>query len=188
MKPAKERIIYNNYDLWEQYAEDARATLELDYDPEEITEAMIWDEIYQLDYMNWEADKERLTAFFENRACILCGCVGRWNGNFSAGTVFYDFMKMFYTAAKDCDYWKIWDENGHFYMKCSHHDGTNIFEIKEITDKGISLLGNWEYNYDDPRTEEEIHSTIFNNNFYSRLLHFAHTVFGCRKTEVIRNA
>jgi hypothetical protein len=183
MKNAKQRVIYDNYDLWEQYAEDARAALELDYNPEEITDCMIWDEIYFYDENTWGEEFHALSDFFDGKSCLLVGTVGRWNGTFSAGTVFYDFEKMFYEAVKDCDYWKIWDENGRFFLECSHHDGTNMFEIKEITDKGISLLDKWEYDFNDPRTEEQIHETIFNNNFYSRLLHYAHKQWGCKKEE-----
>lgn len=181
---AKERVIYDNYDLWETLHEAARETLEDRYPPEEITENMMWDEIYDIDQYDWEDIRDELQRFFNGRDWLLMGSVGRWNGNFTAGTVFYDFEKMFYDAARDCDYWKIWDENGHFYFKCSHHDGTNIFEIKRITDRGADLLEKWEYDYDDPRTEEQIHTAIFQNNFYSALPHFAHNVYGCKKREV----
>lgn len=183
MKQAKQRLIYDNYDLWETYSQDAREYLEENHKPEEITDSMIWDEIYFQDRVNWEDELENLKQWFVGYRFLLCGTVGRWNGSFAAGTVFDDFEKTFYEAIRDCDYWKIWDENGHLYIKCSHHDGTNFFEIKRITERGCNLLEKWEYDYDDPRTEEQIHWTIWNNNFYSALPHFAHNMYGCRKRE-----
>lgn len=47
---------------------------------------------------------------------------------------------MFYKAMTDCDYFRIYDENGHMYLTCSHHDGTNHFEIKIVTEKGYTVL------------------------------------------------
>jgi hypothetical protein len=177
MKKAAERIIYNNYDLWEDYAEDAREILT--ENGEEITDEKIWDQIDFQNEINWEDAQGALTDFFDGENWILFGYTGRWDGNYKAGCVFDDFMKMFYTAAKDCDYVKFWDENGHFYLMCSHHDGTNTYEIRKITDRGSEYLKNWEYNWSDSRTEEYIHDQIIKR--YSTLPHFAHKVYGCPK-------
>lgn len=182
----KERVIYNNYDLWEDYSEDVRDLLieEYGYNPNEITDNIIWDEIYNQDRLNWDDEHERLKEFFtEHGYFMVRGYVDRWDGKYAAGAVFSDFDSMFYDAIKDCDYWKIWDENGHLYLKCSHHDGTNLFEIKQINYKAYDFIDKWNYNWDDPRTEEEIHNIVWCNNFYSGLPHFAHLVYGCKKYE-----
>lgn len=180
----RERIIYNNYDLWEDYADDARAFLAEEYPEEEITDNSIWDEIYFQDNINWEDEHERLKDFFTgNGYFMIRGYVGRWDGRHAAGYVFDDFDDMFYQAVKDCDYIKMWDENGRFYLKCSHHDGTNLFEIKRINQKAYEFIDNWSYSWDDDRTEAEIHSIVWNSNFLSSLPHFAHTVYGCKKRE-----
>jgi len=187
MKQPKERVIYDNYDLWGSLSEAAREYLEEVNDhldlQEEPADSEIWEEIYFLDRINWEEERERLEKYFTGTQYMIRGTVGRWNGTFPAGIVFTDFGKMFSDATTDCDYWKIWDENGHLFIKCSHHDGTNLFEIKRITAPGATLLEKWESDYYDPRTEEEIHATIWNNNFYSALPHFAHNVYGCNKRE-----
>lgn len=183
MKQAKQRVIYDNYDLWEGYAQDSREYLEYDYDAEEISETMIWDEIYMMDHEVWSEELENLKRHFSGGRYLLCGYVGRWNGTFAAGTVFEDFENAFYEAIRDCDYWKIWDENGHLFIKCSHHDGTNLFEIKRVTERGCNLLDKWEYDFNDSRAEEQIHATIWNNNFYSALPHFAYNMYGCKKRQ-----
>lgn len=181
---AKERIIYNNYDLCNMF-DDARAFLLEEHDKDEITDSMVWDEIYFQDSLNWQDESERLTDFFTGHGSFLIrGYVGRWDGDFAAGAVFDNWESMFADATKDCDYVKIWDENGHFYLKCSHHDGTNLFEIKRLSDAGYSFIDNWEYNWDDERSERQIHDIVWNSNFLSSLPHFAHTVYGCRKREV----
>ena len=183
MKKAVQRVVYDNYDLWGDYHEEAREFLEEWHNPDEISESMIWDEIYRIAGYNWLDEKERLTGWLVGYRYMMRGYVGRWNGTSFGGLIFTDFDDAFREATCDCDYWKIWDENGHLFLKCSHHDGTNLFEIKRLTGKGHDLLDRWENDWDDPRSEEEIHTTIWNSNFYSALPHFAHNVYGCKKKE-----
>lgn len=151
-----------------------------DREEEDITEEAIWDMVYFEDETNWTEELERLIDFFNDSIWILVGRVGKWNGTFDAGYVFTDFKKMFYKANKDCVYWKFWDENGHLYYKCTHHDGTNCFEIKKLTDKGEEYLDNWAYGTDN-RTEQYVHNQIMKR--YSVLPRFVETVYGCARVE-----
>ena len=174
-------IIYNNYDLWEDYAEDCKDFLLEEYPDEEINDNALWEEIYFQDNLNWEEEHERLKEFFNGHGYfLLTGTVGRWNGTRAAGYVFNDFDDMFYKAVKDCNYIKLWDENGHFYIECSHHDGTNLFEIKRINEKAYNFIDNWAHNWDDDRTEKQIHNIVWNSNFLSSLPHYARTVYGVK--------
>lgn len=178
----QERVIYNNYDLWEDYADESRAYLMEDTPADEITDNMVWDEIYQYDNFAWDDALYDLKKFFNGHGYFMIrGYVGRWDGEYAAGHIFNNFEDMFYEATIDCDYIKMWDEDGHFYLKCSHHDGTNLYEIKRITDKAYQFADNWAYNWGDERTEKEIHDIIWNSNFMSSLPHFAHNVYGCKK-------
>ena len=181
----KERIIYNNYDLGGMF-DVCRALLEETYKPEEITEEMIWAQVYTENEINWDDERVQLKEFFDGSGpWLLRGNVGRWDGSHAAGHVFTDFDEMFYQAAQDCDYFKIWDENGHFYLQCSHHDGTNTFEIKRITEKAAEMLELWKYDYNDTRTEKELHDIIWDCNFFSGLPHYVHNVYGCKKQEAV---
>lgn len=146
-KIAKPRTIYNNYDLWETYPdEDVKEWLiDNGYEEDEITDNMIIEQRYFQDECDWEWAKENLEEFFRNgNKWILVGQVGRWDGIYRAGTIFDTFDDFFYKATDDCDYIHFYDENGHLYLTCSHHDGTCHYEIKEVTDKGIQYLENWE--------------------------------------------
>lgn len=180
---AKVSVIYNNYDLWNDHAEDARQFL-IDEYPEECPDGepsddAIWDVIYEDDQITWEDERERLRDFFNGRGFWLVrGVVERWNGKSAGGMVFDDFEKMLYTVGKDCDFFKLWDEGGHFYIRCSHHDGTNIFEVKRLSPAGYRFIDNWSYNWQDPRTEAQIHDIVWKSNFLSALPHYAREVFG----------
>ena len=109
MREPKKRIIYSNYDLDEMF-DDARQ--EVIDRGEEPTEAVIWNEIYEMDNLNWEEEKERLTDFFEGGKWIAMGTCGRWNGTFPVGFVFTDFMEFFNKLSRDCDYYEFSDPDG----------------------------------------------------------------------------
>ena len=183
MKRPKERLIYNNYDLWDSYSDEAERWLieQKEMRPEDITEDAIWDEIYEQDEMEWEIANNEMTQFFEQSAAtwLAIGTVGRWDGTFDGGFIFTTFQELLSRVGKDCNYFKFIDKNGHFYVHCSHHDGTNEVEVKRITEAGKRLYENWNYSasarYAYP--EKELHKKIFNR--YSALPNFVHKMFGC---------
>ena len=183
----KSRTIYNNYSLWENYPDEEMKAYLIEnerYETEdEIPDSAIWEARYLYDECDWGMARTELMCFFRDygNKWMIFGEVGRWDGVYKAGTPFDTFDDFFYKATKDCDYIHFYDENGHLYLTCSHHDGTCHYEIKEVTDKGIQYLENWEYDWDDKRTKEYVHTQIFNR--YSRLPRFAERVYGCPKVE-----
>ena len=182
MKIAKARTIYDNYDLSETYSdEDIKDLIKANgYEEEDITESMMWDWRYEESQIDWECQKDELTSFFKGKIVGFFGQIGRWNGVYMAGQI-GEFWELFDKAITDCDYIRLYDENGHFYLTCSHHDGSNHFEVKEITDSGRDYLDRWEWNWDDGRSEQYIHNQIFKR--YSRLPHYAHKQWGCKTRE-----
>lgn len=65
-------------------------------------------------------------------------------------------------------------------LKCSHHDGTNCYEIKKVTQAGIDY---YKARDDECWRNEIIHERTFATNRLTGLPHFAHTVYGCKKVE-----
>ena len=171
---AVERVIYNNYDL-EKYFEDAKEYLIDEYDNEDPTENEIWDEIYRMDELDRDDVFDELKDIFSNGKFIAIGTCGLWTGNYAGGFVFNDFDEMC-SYFSGCDYFKFWDENGHLFVKASHHDGTHYVEVKQLTEKGIKYLENWEYS-DDKRTKQYVYEKLFNDSHYTRLLHVAHRLW-----------
>lgn len=183
MRTPKRRTIFNNYNVTERY-EAARLDI-LEENPDaEPADREIWERVTDMETLDWDDEHARLREFFAGERWLAMGSVGRWTGSHAAGTVFNDWDDFFHDATRDCDYWEIWDENGHFYVRCSHHDGTNNFEIKRLSRRGVEVLENWEWDYTNETPEEIMHDTLFNCNLFSGLPHFAHTVYGCPKMEV----
>lgn len=182
-KVPKTRVIYDNYDLWNTYPDEALKEIALECEwvteEDEITDEMLMRWRYGEDEADWDCEKENLTQLFKGKTVGFFGEVGRWNGVYAAGKI-GEFWELFEQAIEDCAYWKFYDENGHMYLTCSHHDGTCHFEIKEITDKGMKYLERWKWSSDN-RTEQYVHNQIYKR--YSKLPRMAEKVYGCRAKE-----
>ena len=182
----KRRLIYSNF-YGEMYTEDDAREYIFDNDfdeqfetKEDIADDDVWKEIAFMEELGWEDESSMLQDFFDNGEWILQGTFGLWWGSPRGGFTFDSFEEMA-KAWNECDYIRLYDENGHFYIDAAHHDGTNQYEVKRLTDKGIDYLSNHQYD-----REEDIHDILFNSNFYSSLPHYAHNVFGCKEREYER--
>lgn len=180
---AKERVIFDNYDIWKLYPDETIREIlhENGLEDEDITDKMIEDERYFNIDCDWDNAKYELEQFFDGKHLLIFGKIGRWNGVISGFDTFDDFMKMFYWATEDCDYWKFYDENGHLYLHCSHHDGSCSYEIKVLTDAGYEYLDRWNYSYNDKRKPSDVGKQLVER--YSLLPHFSHKVYGCKRVE-----
>lgn len=185
-----ERVIYDNYDVYDIYQESAIEDLK-SYDPDyEPSDEEICRQCYDIAELDWENIKADLTKFFNDNEdqWLLVGAIQRWDGTYSGGFVFDTFDELMSRAAQDCDYYKFWDENGHFYLKCSHHDGTNIFEVKKLTKDGQRFYYNWAWAPDGDKrytiSDSECYKKLFER--YSVLPNFSHEMDGSKKIEWVK--
>ena len=144
-------IIFDNYPRYdaEQEKEDKKFLLS-EYGEEkgwekieDIPDEFYWDYCNLNDEIEWNEVKSLFDNYFnfKNSSFFLTGTMGLWDGRHRGGFTFKDFYGMC-RAFQDCDYIKIYDDKGHLYVNCSHHDGVNSFEIKELTEKGKAYLDN----------------------------------------------
>ena len=175
-------IIFDNYDP-DAYREGAIESLleNCDYsEAADIPESEIYEEINFLTEIYWDDERHMMENYFDGKMLLVCGNVGRWNGNFAAGKII-DYSELWKCWA-DCDYISIYDEGGHFYIEASHHDGTNCFEVKILTEKGAEIYDRWE-NYCsrwEDLNEREVHERLWKNAKYTHIPHYAREVFGCK--------
>ena len=172
-------ILYSNYCGWisEEDVKQELIDCERVESEEEITDNMIWDRMHCLEEVYWADFSYELKHFFsKGNAWLLTGSIGRWDGNYRGGYIFNTFEE-FCKCFEDCDYIEITDDAGHLEVKCSHHDGTNFYEVKRVSDFGYEWYDNhyWDMN------EEELHTKMWNNNFMTSLPHFARDVYGCKE-------
>lgn len=148
--------IFNNYDVTAAYDCAKEFLLEMSEengeDPEGLTEEEIWEEVGEEERKIWELNvKENLMDFFFGKTVLVKGTVERWNGKGEGGEI-GDFEDLLQGFLKDCDYIRIWDKDGHLFVRGSHHDGTVEAEVLILTEKGIEAYEDWE-NYEGPDSE-----------------------------------
>ena len=121
-KRAKDREIYDNYYVFEAWESAARENLE-ERGITDPSEEEMWNEVDALDQDFWEDVKCEMTNFFDDGSTwILSGTMERWNGKHSGHILFRTFSELLTKTAKDCDYYRFSDKNGHFLFQC-RHDG-----------------------------------------------------------------
>ena len=168
----KDQYDYAREYLFEEYAEEEGWESEADIPDERLNSEVSFQE-----ECNWDNFKAEFGRFIKDSTYgfLLVGDVGTWMGRQAGGCYIYEFRDL-YKFWDHCDYIKVYDEGGHLYIEASHHDGTNYAELKELTCKGSDYADNHRYDSD-----QEVHEKLFNSNFYTRLPHYAHKVWGCKK-------
>jgi hypothetical protein len=144
----------------------------------EPTDDRVWTELEFRKEDAWDIFEQELENFIQDKTFILQGSVGTWCGRSKGGFVFNTFNELS-QAWRGCDYIKCYDENGHMYLECSHHDGTNYLEIRQLTPAGMQYLERHEC--DDL---EKLHDKLMGNP-YSVRPEFAHKVYGCKRREFV---
>lgn len=187
-KERKERILYDNYYSEEAFSAAREELLENDlfmedngYESEDdIPDDEIFDKMQEMQEDDWDMIRDELEKFFGSHpnSYLVRGTVGLWYGNKPAGNIIHSLAELSY-AWKDCEYIKLYDVDGHFYIKCSHHDGDNLFEMKMLTERGREYADIRKYDYHD----RELHDRLWNDSHYTVLPHIAHTLFGVPKRE-----
>lgn len=143
---------------------------ETDWKP---TDSEVWEEIYEQTEICWEDTQYELKKFFNDGSTyILTGSAGLWNGRSRGGIIVKNYNTLT-RAWANVDSVKIFDEGGVFHIYGYHHDGTNCWEVKKLTKRGVEYLNRHEY--DDPQT---LHEKLWGKG-YSVNLHYAKKVFGC---------
>ena len=164
-----EYVLYNNYDYSENY-DSARewlfATRQDDFNWEtedDVPEKMILDEMSFLEESEWAYFKSKCEELLSNGDCLLTGTCGRWNGPAQGGKFIRSFHDLV-SCIEHLDYLKIIDRNGHLIIEGYHHDGSDSYELKQLTRRGREYARQYDYARD-----ERLHTTIMNLNFYSKL-------------------
>ena len=170
------RTLFNNYDI-DTYLDMAKESME-DSGIDESSEEEIWQcagDLAQEDFTN---TMDELKSFFEDKTVMFTGAVGRWCGNHTGFDV-GDFDDLFSRYTKDCDYFEIYDDNGALYISCSHHDGSNFFQVLVLTNKGARIFEDWQNYYGKyaKLDDKEIHKLLLNRKL-AHVPQFAKKVYG----------
>lgn len=126
----------------------------------------------QQDEIIWQDISYELKREFEKNYYLLVGTCGRWDGKAKGGKFISSYAD-FQSAIAHLDYIKIYELNGHLYIDGYHHDGSDFYELKKLTDKGYEFASSNYFAH-----SRTLHNTIFNNNFYSKLPRLSQVMYG----------
>lgn len=85
---------------------------------------------------------------------LVRGSAGRWDGTSHGISMYPDLAAALDTSPNhygkgnvfaDCEFRKIWDENGSLFINGAHHDGSVRVEVRQLSDEGEALIDEIEY-------------------------------------------
>ena len=163
-------VLFNNYDCdFDEYKKDYMEN----NDVESIEDSVVWDYISELEHIYWEDMLKELAQIDNYKKCVAFGTAGTWQGRRDCGKIYDTIEEAINGIIKNCDYIKVWSENGHLYLQASHHDGTHNFELKLLTYKGWETWDSWNSSYCGEslynKSEYEVLDMLFNCNLFSKL-------------------
>lgn len=166
-----EVVLFNNYDCnFDEYKQDYIENNEIEGD---VSDQTIWDYMSELEHIYWEDMLKELAQIDNYKKCVAFGTAGNWQGRCDCGKIYDTIEDAINGIIKDCDYIKVWSENGHLYLQASHHDGTHNFELKLLTYKGWETWDSWNSSYCGEslynKSEYEVLDMLFNCNLFSKL-------------------
>ena len=175
---AKAKLIYSDWSDDMGIDEDyAKENWYANHDEgEEPTESQIWNEISFLQSVAFEDFEYELKRFMKDKKFILKGTLGLWDRDVYAGTVVKDMRELFDALDMSGDYYtKFEDVAGKLMITVSHHDGTNYFELRELTDKGLKK---YESKYDQYSSNRDLVKTLMDVACYSKNANYSKIMWG----------
>ena len=103
---------------------------------------------------------------------IVLADIGRWNGRFDGGKVIKGLWQSIYECLED--YNEIYQEGKRLKVTAIHHDGTNYFQIRELTDRGYEYWQKHQYDMSD----RELHQRLFKDSHYSHEVSLFNEIYG----------
>lgn len=119
--------------------------------------------IYEEDY--YEDEKSNIQALIGDNKLLCVGYAELWNGAAPGGYI-ADNLQDAINQLRGSDYGDIGFYQGNepddkdLHMTFTHHDGTNDVVVRILTDDGLDLVEEEEYNYDNPMSEPQLHKTL----------------------------
>lgn len=163
MKKNSKKVTLYSSEITEEKVEYARQYL-LEENGEEPTDSELWNFLNVDDDINWDVFEREYEKYFNTNNFVVKASLGRWDGRFNSGKILTSGWSDFCRIIRDYDTIEIVDNNGHLEVVGRHHDGTDYFEIRELTHKGDEYANGYHYDKSEPEDAQAVW-----NNFHSRL-------------------
>lgn len=154
--------IYDTEKDFEEYKQYLKDSEEEGYEP---TDQEVWDYISDCSQSEWDEISHDLDNFFKQGHAYICkGQVGRWTGRHDGGFLFHSFDEL-RKAWRDCDILRLSeDKRGRFFIDCAHHDGSNHYEVRRLTERGERYNELHQYDMSDIELHEKLFEHPYSQN------------------------
>lgn len=102
---------------------------------------------------------------------VVLATIGTWMGPRDGGQIITGLAEVFSKCS--ADYNTYYYKNSQLRITAHHHDGTNIFKVRELTDDGLDYIENHPF-----LSDRELHERLFNNSRYSRMVQLFPKLYG----------
>ena len=103
---------------------------------------------------------------------VVIAELGLWNGKQDGGKIIKGLSSAIRRTFED--YNTVEMKGSRLTTTCIHHDGTNFFEIKELTPRGVTFKNNG----GKKLTDRELHHKLFTDSHYSRDVTMFKEIYG----------
>lgn len=103
---------------------------------------------------------------------VVIADLGLWNGRQAGGRIIKGLSSAIRRTFED--YNTVEMKGSRLTTTCIHHDGTNFFEIKELTPRGVTFKNRNLHNL----TDRELHHKLFTDSHYSRDVTMFKEIYG----------
>lgn len=166
-KKVREITLFDNFSGYD-FDEVKQDLMECN-DLESISDEQVWNCISDMEREDWDNAIDMLKDLCCDNKVIAMGSCGTWRGNFDAVKMFDNIEKAINACVQHCDYIEIKVNSvGNIAVRAAHHDGTNIFEIRVVTEKGENYFDKWNYSDTTTMTDYQVFEKIFGSKVYSK--------------------
>lgn len=129
------------------------------------TEYQYEDNEYSEEFDFQEYVEKPMEELLEKKDVVMRCNLGLWDGTCEGGGII-STMKDFWRMFEDCETCKIEETEEGLKIEVNHHDGTNYYMLRVLTDEG------WDYNRqnEDILTDRELHTNLWDEQFSSPLV------------------
>ena len=139
---------------------------------DDVPDSVVYREMAESRQREWDDFKADMEYVLKTDTFLLTGTCGRWDGPAEGGKFILKFEDLA-DCIRHLDRIKVYDENGHFFISGYHHDGSDHYELRRLTNKGFEFADKNYFAHD-----RALHTTIMTNNLFSGLPRLAERLYG----------
>lgn len=113
---------------------------------------------------DWRYTRKAIVETINMNSVLITGSYGRWDGSHDIMDYVPDIDDALDKILSTADDFTVDLENGSLVFRTFNHDASSIFYVTMLDDKAADVWNEWEYDYEDTRSEESICKILFTHH------------------------